>query len=490
MRVVIIGAGPSGLCMGIKLEEAGFPDFTIVERSDGVGGTWRRNTYPGAACDIQSALYSFSFEPRSDWTRPYASQPEILAYMEMVAEKHGVLPRCRFGTSVEQARWSDDDCCWLVELSSGELLRADALVSAVGMFNDLARPDISGLESFSGTVFHSAEWDWTHDLSGARVAVIGSAASAVQFVPEIVKQAGVLHLFQRTANWVLPKQDTPYTDGEIEGFRSDPTSVAALRRELFERADRTITFSDPHMVAASQAAALAAIDVVEDPETRRKLVPDHPWGCKRPLLSNEFYPAFNRPNLELVTDAIDHVEPGAVVTVDGTVRPVDTVILATGFQATRYTSAIDVTGRDGIRLDEAWADGAAAYLGVTTAGFPNLFMLYGPNTNNGSILIMIEAQVDHIVDHLRRLTERGLAWVDVRPEAMEAYNSDVQEGIAGVTVWNAGCNGYYRSPNGRVVTQWPFTMTEFQRRSQEVDWDAFEEAVRPAAFEEAAGGAG
>ncbi len=455
--------------MGVKLKEAGFEDFVILERSDGVGGTWRRNTYPGAACDIQSALYSFSFEVKVDWSRPYAPQPEILAYMEEIAEKYGLLPHCRFGAEVQRARWDDSASAWTVELASGDRLQADVVVSALGMFNDLAWPDIPGLQDFAGTCFHSAQWNWEHDLTGRHVAVIGSAASAVQFVPEIVKQAGQVNLFQRTANWVLPKEDEPYTEEQLAGFRADPSLVLDRRDYLFRIVEATMTFNDPALCAERQAVALAAIDVVEDPVVREKLVPDHPWGCKRPLFSNDFYPAFNRPNLELVTERIERITEDAVVTVDGVEREVDTLILATGFTATRYLSAIDVVGTGGRHIDDAWRDGATAYLGVTTAGFPNLFMLYGPNTNNGSILTMIEYQVAHVVAHLRRLLNEDLAWVDVEPEAMDRYNRHVQEAIEGVTVWQAGCNGYYRTPSGRVVTQWPFSMTEFRRRTEAVD---------------------
>ncbi len=468
LRIAIVGAGPGGLCMAVKLEEAGFDRFVILERSDGVGGTWRRNTYPGAACDIQSALYSFSFEPKADWSRPYAPQPEILAYMEAVADKYGILPHCRFGADVKRVVWNDSARSWTVELSTGEALVADVVVSALGMFNELAWPDIDGLGSFAGTAFHSAQWRWDHDLAGRNVAVIGSAASAVQFVPEIVRQAGQVYLFQRTANWILPKEDQPYTEQQLEAFRSDPSLVQARRRELFDMVEATMTFSDPEMVAQRQAVALAAIEVVSDPEVRRKLVPDHPWGCKRPLFSNDFYPSFNRPNLELVTDAVDRITEDSVVTADGAERRVDTLILATGFSATRYLSAIDAVGRGGRHIDDAWRDGAAAYLGVTTAGFPNLFMLYGPNTNNGSILTMIEAQVAHVVAHLRRMVAERLDWVDVKRRVMEDYNREVQEAIGGVTVWQAGCNGYYRAASGRVVTQWPYSMTEFRRRTEAI----------------------
>ena len=477
MRTVIVGAGPSGICTGVGLLEAGLDDFVIVEKAPGVGGTWRHNTYPGAACDIQSALYSFSFAPKTDWSRPYGSQPEILAYMEEVAEKFGLLPHCRFATTVLNATWDESRSTWTTTTDTGESFESDLLVSAVGMFSELCYPDIPGLSDFEGTCFHSAEWDWDHDLAGERVAVIGSAASAVQFVPEIVRSAGRVHLFQRTANWVLPKPDTPYTQAELDAFGADPSMMAALRQEIYDRVEGTLTFADPRAVAASQAIARAAIDVVEDPLTRARLIPDHPWGCKRPLLSNDFYPAFNRPNLELVTDPIDHIDRGAVVTADGRTREVDTLILATGFRATRYASTIEITGRHGVTIEDAWRDGACAYLGVTTSGFPNLFMMYGPNTNNGSILTMIEAQVDHFMNHVSRLTASGAAWVDVRPEAMEIYNHEIQEAIAGVTVWNAGCNGYYRTPAGRVVTQWPYTMAEFAQRARDVDWGCFEHAA-------------
>jgi cation diffusion facilitator CzcD-associated flavoprotein CzcO len=263
------------------------------------------------------------------------------------------------------------------------------------MFNELVSPDIPGLDAFAGTSFHSARWRWDHDLAGERVAVIGSAASAVQFVPEIVKQAAQVHLFQRTANWVIPKADTPYTEEQLARFRSDPDAALTLRNEIYAQVDGGMTFADAEFCAKVEEAGLAAIDTVRDPDVRRRLRPNHPWGCKRPLVSNDYYAAFNRPNLELVTDPISHVTAGAVVTRAGREIEAGTLILATGFSATSYLSAIEVTGRGGVRIEDAWRDGARAYLGVTTAGFPNLFMLYGPNTNNGSILSMIESQVDY-----------------------------------------------------------------------------------------------
>ena len=477
LRIAIIGAGPGGLCMGVTLKRAGFHDFVLLERGDGVGGTWRRNTYPGAACDVQSALYSFTFAFKADWSRPYATQPEILAYMEEVAQTFDLLPHCRFGAEVVRATWQEVAATWRLELGSGETVEADAVVSAVGMFNELVRPDIEGLEDFRGASFHSAQWDWDHDLTGETVAVIGSAASAVQFVPEIVKQAGQVQLFQRTANWVLPKPDTPYTEEELASFRADPTPIRQKSIELYRHMDAGMTFADPAVVAEMEATGLAAIDEVADPVTRERLRPRHPWGCKRPLFSNVFYAAFNRSNLELVTDPITRITEDSVVTADGARRRADALILATGFAATRYVSAIDVVGRDGRRITDAWHDGAHAYLGVTTSGFPNLFMLYGPNTNNGSILTLIEYQAEHIVGHLQRMLRQELAWIDVRPEPMARYNAEVQEAIAGVRVWQAGCNGYYRTPSGRVVTQWPYSMSEFRRRTTDYDPDDFEVAA-------------
>jgi len=378
LRIAIIGAGPGGLCMAIKLKEAGYDDLDILEQLPGVGGTWRHNLYPGCACDIPSHLYSFSFEIKRDWPRPYAHQPAILAYFESLAEKYELLPHCRFNDGVAHATWNADGSFWKLEMASGDEVLADIVVSGIGMFNELSWPDIEGHEEFAGHSFHSARWDWDYDLAGKSIAVIGSAASAVQFVPEIVKEAAQVHLFQRSANWVLPKLDTPFTEEEIEFFRNDPDAAINVRNEIYKAVDQGMTFADPAALAESEAAGLAAIDVVEDPETREKLRPQHPFGCKRPLLSNNYYESFNRPNLELVTDEIDRITKDGVLTKDGQERRVDTLLFATGFAATKYLSAIDVTGRGGLKIDDAWSDGAQAYLGMTTSGFPNLFMLYGP----------------------------------------------------------------------------------------------------------------
>jgi cation diffusion facilitator CzcD-associated flavoprotein CzcO len=476
VRIAIIGGGPGGLCMGLRLKAAGFEDFTILEKGSGVGGTWYHNRYPGCAVDLPSFLYSFSFEKKYDWSRPYAPQPELLAYMEGIAEKYDLLPHCRFGQEVSKATWDEANSKWTLRMANGGESQADVVVSAVGMFNELVYPVIEGLDAFEGNSFHSARWDWDHDLKGRTVAVVGSAASAVQIIPEIVKEAKHVYLHQRTANWVIPKEDEPYTAEQLAAFQQDPSELEQKRDEMFVTINEGMTFNDPELLKQIEAAGDQIREQVKDPTTRENLKPQHPYGCKRPLVSNLFYPAFNRPNLELIVERIERITKNAIVTADGQKREIDTLVLATGFSATKYLSALDVTGRNGQHINDAWDDGAAAYLGMTTAGFPNLFMLYGPNTNNGSILEMIEYQTNHVLAQVDRIATERLAWVDVKPEPMAEYNDKVQKAIAGVTVWQGSCNGYYRSKSGRVVTQWPFSMTDFREMTETLEKDAYEMA--------------
>ena len=473
-RVVIIGAGPGGICAGIRLKHAGYDDFVVIDKAPSIGGTWFHNRYPGCACDVQSHLYSFSFEIKRDWSRPYATQPEILEYMEHCVDKYGLAPHLRLSTTVTGAHWDDECTLWRLITDTGEEIEADIVISALGMFNDLNYPDIPGLDTFSGTKFHSARWDHDHDLNGERVAVIGTAASAVQFLPTVASKAGQLFVFQRSANWVLPKVDETFTAEQLESFRTDPIAARQQRWDVWRRVEGVITFSNPEMLKAAEEAGLRNLETVKDPEVRRKLTPHVPWGCHRPLSSNDYYPIYNQPYVELVTETIERVTSSGIVTNDGTERAVDTIILGTGFKTTRYLSAIDVVGRGGQRIDDAWNDGAQAYLGITTAGFPNLFMLYGPNTNNGSILFMIECQVSYVLRQLDRMTEEGLAWIDVRPDVMAEYNEELQRDIDKVDVWQAACQGYYRSPSGRIVTQWPHTMAEFRDRTMRPDPDAYD----------------
>ena len=476
-RFAIIGAGPGGLCTAIRLKQAGLENFVIFERGSAVGGTWWNNRYPGAACDVPSHLYSFSFEIKTDWSRPYSTQPEIQAYFEHCAEKYAITPHIRFSTAIASARWDDERALWQLTTEHGDSDEAHVVVSAMGMFNEPYPPKIPGLDAFAGTTFPSARWNHRHDLDAEKVAVIGSAASATQFVPEVAKRTSQLSVFQRSANWVLPKEDDPYTPDQIETFTTEPSVREALRQEIYQNIERLITYSSQQTLQKAEAAGLANLETIRDPEVRRKLTPTHPYGCKRPLLSNEYYPTFNRPDVELVTEPIARIHPDAIETDDGKRRAVDTIILGTGFETTRYLSAIEVAGRDGVDIEAAWADGAQAYFGITTSGFPNLFMLYGPNTNNGSILFMLECQVDYVMRQIARLSSEELAWLDVRPDVMDRYNEDLQHDIGQVGVWQASCNGYYRGPGGRIITQWPHTTAEYRARTQRADDDAYETKV-------------
>jgi cyclohexanone monooxygenase len=472
--VLIIGAGPGGVCAGIRLAREGIDDFVIVEKAAGVGGTWWHNRYPGAECDVQSHLYSFSFEPKVDWSRPYAGQAEIRAYVEHVAQKYGMLPYCRFGQEVASLRWDESAARWRVRMAGGADIAARVVISAIGMFNDIALPDIPGLDDFTGTLFHTARWADGHDLTGERVGLIGSAASAVQTAPEIAPIVAQLDLYQRTPQWVVPKQDEPFTETELNRFRTDPEAVQSLRRKIYDELEAAILFQDPDMLARAEQAGRANIALVDDPDLRRRLTPDWRYGCRRPLLSNRYYPMFNRPNVRLIDEGIERVVADGIVTTRGEFRATDTIILATGFETTRYLSALDVTGRDGVHIHQAWRDGAIAYRGITTAGFPNLFMLYGPNTNNNSLITMLELETDYAVRQIRRLRDEGLAWLDIRPEAMAAYNEQLQRDIAAIEVWSGDCGGYYRAPSGRIVTQCPYTMTTFEKILAAPDAESYE----------------
>ncbi len=473
-RIIIIGAGPGGMCTAIKLLEAGIQDFVVLEKASGVGGTWWHNRYPGAECDVKSHLYSYSFELKRDWSRPFAGQAEILEYLEFVANKYGIKPYIRFQHEVRAARWNDASARWQVETADGQVFSAPVLVSGMGMFNELDMPSFPGLDVFGGTMFHSARWNHGHDLTGKRVAVIGSAASAVQFIPEIAHKTDKLFIFQRTANWVAPKDDAPYAPEVLAKLKDDPNAIHELRAQIYKDLNEFILFSDEVKQKEYTQLALDNIAVVKDPELRKKLVPNHPFGCKRPLFSNLYYPIFNLPQVELVTDKIERLSKNGVVTADGVEREVDTVILATGFKVTKYLSAIEVTGRNGVRLDDAWSDGAQAYLGITTSGFPNLFMLYGPNTNNGSIITMLEIQIDYIMKQLKRLEREKLAYIDLKPETEKQYNDSMQQEIKAVDVWAAACGNYYSASSGRNVTQWPHTIDEFASRMVRPDEQVYE----------------
>jgi cation diffusion facilitator CzcD-associated flavoprotein CzcO len=348
------------------------------------------------------------------------------------------------------------------------------VVSAIGMFNELQWPDIPGLDEFRGTLFHSARWNHAHDLSGKSVAVIGSAATAVQMIPEIAKAVGRLYVYQRSANWVLPKANGPFTREQSARFVNEPDAARSEREKIYGEVEKNCTFSDPQVRRDAERAGLAALSAVTDPEVRRKLTPTVAWGCHRPLVTNDYYPTFNRPNVELVTESIEKISGDSILTADGKERRIDTLVLATGFQVARFLSAIDVTGRGDRRLEDEWRDGARAYLGISVPGFPNLFMLYGPNTNNGSILQMLEYQVEFVLRQIQLMETGKITWMDVRREAMERYDAQIQEELAVIEVWQAVCHNYYRAESGRIVTQWPNTMSEYRRRCRASPPDSYE----------------
>jgi cation diffusion facilitator CzcD-associated flavoprotein CzcO len=474
-RFAIIGAGAGGLCAGIKLLESGQDDFLIFDREPRVGGTWYRNTYPGVECDIAAHLYCYSFAPNPDWTRPFPPQTEIRDYLERTAREHGVEPHLRLGVGVESARWDEASARWRLVLADGSEVEAQFVVSAVGMFGKAAVPNIPGLDSFRGTIFHSARWDHDHDLRGERVAVIGSAASAVQFVPEIAPEVGQLHVFQRTPNWVLPKENVAYSEDQMAAFRDRPELMEESRQQIFNIVEKSLTYTEREFFQAAEEIGRKALEAVEDPVVRKQLTPDHPFGAKRPLASNSYLQTFNRTNVELVVDPIERITPTGVVTAGGREREVDTIILATGFETQEYVSVIDVTGRDGLGIREAWEKGPEAYLGVTTSGFPNLFMLYGPNTNGGnSIILMLEFQIEYMLRILRELDEAGVDWVDVRREVMDEYNAWLQKELESIEVWKSGANDYYRNEAGRIVTQWPHCFAVYEERVDRDDLSSFE----------------
>jgi cation diffusion facilitator CzcD-associated flavoprotein CzcO len=479
LRIVIIGAGPGGICMAIKLLEAGYDNFIMLEKAEGLGGTWWHNRYPGAACDIPSHLYSFGFEIKRDWSAPYAGSSEILAYLEMCADKYQIRPHIELNTTVTGAQWDENAACWHVQTGTGLIHDAQILIAAQGMFNELNRPDIKGLDSFDGTQFHTARWEHRHDLRGKSVGVIGSAASAVQCVPEIAKLAGEMTLFQRTANWILPKNDRPYSQRKLTYFKTAPDAVEQNRSRFWNAFDDFSLLNNPQRYQQAVDSGLANIALVDDPLTRKKLTPNYSFGCKRVLLSGNYFQTFNRANVKLIAGGIDRITATGVVDTDGVEHQLDTLILATGFDVSRYLSSIPVVGRRDYALSAAWNDGAQAYLGISTAGFPNLFQVYGPNTNKGSILFMIECQAAYIVRQVSRLTEENLAWMDVRPEVMANYNEGIQDDAKSISVWAENCNNYFRhARSGRIVTQYPRAMTRYREDTFTSDTGAYDVASR------------
>jgi cation diffusion facilitator CzcD-associated flavoprotein CzcO len=467
-RVAILGAGAAGLCMAMQLQDAGIHSFTIYEKSDGVGGTWRDNTYPGAACDVPSHLYSFSFAPKTDWSRKFPRQPEILSYFESLVDSHGLGPHLRLGTAVVAATWDDGDATWDLELADGEHVTADVVVSGLGQLNRPNIPDIAGLDRFAGTVFHSARWDHDHDLTGERVAVIGIGASAIQFVPQVAKQAAQLTLFQRSVNYVAPKPDRRYKPWERWLLGHVDVLRRAYRASIYWRFEARFALmrKGNRLGKLLQDRFGKEVGKLVSPSLPAEaLIPDYTPGCRRILIANDWYPTLLREDVEVVTDGVAEVTEHSIRTDDGREFDVDTIIFGTGFRSTEFLSPLRITGRDGAELSEEWTDGARAYLGLSVPRFPNLFMLYGPNTNLGhnSILFMIEQQVGYVRSLLVDMVRRDLSSVEVAPAAMERYDAEILA-AAERTVWAEDCHSWYKTDSGRITNNWPDFTVRYRRR--------------------------
>lgn len=469
--VIVIGAGISGICAAIKLAEAGIDDVLIVEKAETFGGTWRANTYPGCACDVPSGLYSFSFAPNSEWSRLFAPQPEILAYVDRVARERGLAARTRFGVEVIAAHWAEDR--WRLSTSDGELT-ARFVVSAAGPWNEPRFPEIPGLAEFPGEVFHSARWNHDYDLRGKRVAVVGSGASAVQFVPAIAPEVAELHLFQRTAQWVLPKFDHPVPEVEKRVMRRVPFAHKALRRiEYTIMEGLGVAFRHPRpLMQTVQAVGSAYLRaVVRDPALRAKLTPDYLLGCKRILFSNSYLQSLTRPNVDVHATGVAEFRGSTVVGSDGSTAEVDAVILGTGFHILDTPLADIVFGADGCSMAEHWKGSPEAYLGTVTTGFPNAFTVLGPSlgTGHSSAFAILEAQVDYLVSAITGARRAGWSVLDVRPQVQADYVDQVQDALVS-TVYNAGgCQSYYLDVNGRNSFSWPWSTGELTRRVSAFD---------------------
>jgi cation diffusion facilitator CzcD-associated flavoprotein CzcO len=481
-RIVIVGAGFGGLGMAIQLKKAGIESFTILEKADRLGGTWRDITYPGAACDSPAFAYCYSFEQKTDWSRKWAPQPEILGYIEHCAQKYDLLRHIRFGSEVASARFDERAAVWRIRTAAGETIDAEVLVSAVGQLNRPSVPDLPGADRFGGVAFHSARWRHDCDLRDKTVAVIGNAASAIQFIPRIAPLAKRLYVFQRSANWMIPRNDRAYSEREKRFFARSPRLARLYRWWLWSTYEQRFPVFRGNRVMSAMFRRFAdksMRETVPDPALQRALVPDYPVGGKRILISDDYYQALGRPNVEVVTDGIARLTEDAIVTRDGRARPVDVIIFGTGFQTTSFLVPMRIEGLGGRVLDDAWRDGAEAYLGINVAGFPNLFLLYGPNTNLGhnSIIFMLECQVHYVMECLRALRERDLASLDVRADVMRAYNERLQATLAR-TVWAQTARSWYKRADGRITNNWSGTTAEYWWKTRRVDLGAYVQQAR------------
>ncbi|MFF0159813.1 flavin-containing monooxygenase [Streptomyces sp. NPDC005263] len=474
VRVAVIGSGFGGLGAAVRLRRMGVTDFVVLERAGGVGGAWRDNTYPGCACDVPSHLYSFSFAPNPDWPRTFSGQEHIRAYLEHVTDVFGLRPHLRLHSEVTRMVWNGERLCWDIETAGGPL-SADMVVSATGPLSDPRIPDIPGLDSFPGTVFHSARWDHDADLRGRKVAVVGTGASAIQIVPAIQPEVARLTLFQRTPPWVLPRVDRAISGAERALHRALPFTAQARRGLLWgirELQVQAFTKRPDELGLVERVAGRTMARAIKDPVLRAKLTPDYRIGCKRILLSGTYYPALAQPNVDLVASGLSEIRGSTLIAADGTETEADAIVFGTGFHVTDMPIADRVVGADGRTLAESWKDGMEALRGASAAGFPNWMTVIGPNTGlgNSSMILMIESQLNYMADYVRQLNVLGgRVALDARPGAVRAWNDRVQERMKR-TVWNTGgCTSWYQDASGRNTTIWPGTTTEFRRATRRVD---------------------
>lgn len=474
VRVAVIGSGFGGLGAAVRLRREGVTDFVVLERAGAVGGTWRDNTYPGCTCDVPSHLYSFSFAPNPEWPRTFSGQSAIRGYLEHIVDTFRLRPHLRLNCEVTALRWDADELCWEIATADGPGWTADVVVSATGALSDPSVPDVPGLDGFPGKVFHSARWDHDYDLRGKRVAVIGTGASAIQIVPAIQPDVRRLTLFQRTPPWVLPRSDRRITAAE-QWLHAKVPATAALRRGtvwgIRELQVGLFTKWPDRLRLVESTARSHLRKAVKDPALRARLTPDYRIGCKRILLSNDYYPALTRPNVDVVASGLAEVRGSTLVAADGTEAEADAIVFGTGFHVTDLPIADRITGVEGTTLAEEWKDGMAALRGASAAGFPNFLTVVGPNTGlgNSSMILIIEAQLNYLADFLRQLdTLGGRAALDARPSAVRAWNRRVQQRMER-TVWSTGCSSWYLDANGRNTTLWPGTTSEFRKETRRLD---------------------
>ncbi|MBF6163696.1 NAD(P)/FAD-dependent oxidoreductase [Streptomyces gardneri] len=481
-RTIIIGSGFAGLGLAIRLTQQGRNDFLVLERGSDVGGTWRDNTYPGAACDVPSHLYSYSFALNPDWSRSFSRQGEIQQYIQDASKRYDVRDKHIFDCDVTSARWNNETALWEIESSKGSFT-ANTVVSAVGALCEPALPDIKGIGEFEGEIFHSARWNHDADLTGKRVAIIGTGASAIQIVPAIAPKVGHLDVYQRTAPWLLPRLDRPYTKAERLAFKHVPGLQRLSRAAIYAARETQVVglAKFPAFMQLFEAIAKAKLRYeIRDPRLRAKVTPNFRIGCKRMLISNDYYPALTRPNVDVVTDRIAEVRKNSIVTEDGTEREIDALIVATGFHVTDSPTYDTIAGRDGRTLSEVFDEiGQQGYKGASIANFPNLFFLLGPNVGLGhtSMVYMIESQINYIADALATIDRLDLRTVEVRRDVQDAYNSELQAKLAGSVWLTGGCSSWYLDKHGNNTTLWPDWTFEFRRLTRTFDVAAYDISI-------------